>query len=347
MDRIKTYFHLLWHSLRLRWDPNHRAPLTVNIQITNQCPNSCLYCSYKRDEPDLLTLDILKKVFQDIWMIGGRRINLTGGEPLLRNDLKDIVRSAKEVGFFISISTSGAQVDKQLDALCQCDRVMLSFDGPPEIRKFLCGDDSIYETETAINLFRRYNIPFWTTTVLTRVNIPYIDWIVDHAQDNSSQANFVLLMTQPEDGIRFHPSIEEVKDLMPNDKEYRDAIKQLIDLKKKGSPIGSSLPYLQEMLNWSDYTRIYSSKHSPHYRCLAGRASCELLANGLLYSCGWGINLVPGISILEAGFNDAFYKLQFIPNCNSCVSSCQLESNLIFSLNSAAILNWLIKIKKS
>lgn len=335
------YAHFLYHALMLRLKPAHSVPLTMNVQVTHRCPNQCRYCSYDRDEKAEMSLADFRQLFQEAWNLGGRRVGLTGGEPFIREDLYEIVRAAKDLGFFISISTSGSGAEKQLEALKLCDQVMLSCDGPPEVSAYLCGERAAQDAVDAVRLFQENDIPFWTTSILCKTTIPHLDWIVDQARKNKTLANFVLLHTQStSDGTRFHPRTDEVAALVPDDDELRRALLHLLELKRKGAPIGSSTPYLKALASWPDYSEICLPDQPKGYRCLAGRASCELTADGLLYPCGWARDCMPGESILDGGFARAFKALKPIPNCNSCASSCWLESNLIFSLNSRALAGW-------
>lgn len=335
------YAHFLEHTLRLRWSKMHRAPLTMNVQLTYRCPNHCLYCSYDRARPDRLTLDILCDVARDAWAIGGRRVNLTGGEPLLRDDFPEIVSMLKRTGYFVSVATSGYAAARYAGSLAACDRVMLSFDGPDDVRAQLRGERSMRESREAVDVFRAHGIGFWTTTVLSRPSLDHIDWIVEHARRNGSMANFVLLHTQHNEGVRFHPSPDEVGDLMPEPQDLRRALRHIIDLKKNGAPVGSSMAYLEELAAWRDYRHVTSADHSPRYRCVAARASCELTADGTLYGCGWHRATHDGISIFDHGFASAFASLPLLDGCNSCASSCWLESNLIFNLHPGTVWNWM------
>lgn len=343
---LGTYAHFLWHALRLRSDPSHRVPLTTNIQVTTQCTNRCRYCDYDRDRPDRLTLEKLTSLLEEIRAMGGRRVNFTGGEPLMRHDLDRIVGTAADLGFVVGVSTNGARAADQLPALKRCDRVMLSFDGPREVRAALCGARSADESEEAVRLFRDNDIPFWTTTVLTRASLPHLDWVVEHAGRNGTLANFVLFHTQPGDGPRFHPRRERVAAILPQDREVRAALRHLIEMKRAGAPIGSSLPYLELLLEWPDYGNIRSGRPSPRYHCLAGRASSEMTADGSLYACGWLRDRVPGKQVLDHGFREAFRNLPPDRDCRSCASSCWLESNLIFNLDPDTVMNWIRNLQR-
>jgi MoaA/NifB/PqqE/SkfB family radical SAM enzyme len=81
-----------------------------------------------------------------------------------------------------------------------------------------------------------------------------------------------------------------------------------------------------------------------NYICLAGRASCEIQPDGTIFACGWAQDESPALNIFHKGFSHAFYSLKKIKKCKSCAASCHLESNLIFSLHPATVLNWIQKL---
>src|ERR1022692_4967994 len=65
-----------------------KVPLSVILQVTRRCDLGCSFCSESRDIPDptLSQLDHLRSQ-----LVGTRRVFLSGGEPLLRNDFVEIV----------------------------------------------------------------------------------------------------------------------------------------------------------------------------------------------------------------------------------------------------------------
>ena len=69
-------------------------PVVTNFAITPQCPCNCWHCSFSdRSKKDILSLDQLKKAIADVQDLGTSVIGLTGGEPLLRDDLEEIIAS--------------------------------------------------------------------------------------------------------------------------------------------------------------------------------------------------------------------------------------------------------------
>lgn len=70
------------------------APISMYLCLTNKCPNSCIYCSAKNrvNEEELTTEEWINTI-KDIQDMGTSIIGLTGGEPMTRDDIFDIVGS--------------------------------------------------------------------------------------------------------------------------------------------------------------------------------------------------------------------------------------------------------------
>lgn len=342
--RPSQYARFAYHTLRINAQRRYRVPLTINVQLLLKCPFACLYCPQDHASGERLSFDVLQRVFREARDLGGQRVHLTGGEPALRDDLGAIIDDAKSLGYFVSLTTSGARVERQIDALARADQVQLSFDGPTEARGLLRGDAAAKVSQRAVELFRERDIRFWTSTVLTRANMQHIDWIVAHARDHGIQANFVLMEAHPEDWNAANPMPEATRDIMPSAEENRAAVRRLIELKRSGAPIGSSVPYLRELLEWENYDRLTSEKRSGRYRCVAPQSQCEILANGDLHICDYTLQRGLGQNVIEHGFRGAFERLPWPEGCHSCISSCYLETNLMFSLNPGAVLNWIRRV---
>jgi MoaA/NifB/PqqE/SkfB family radical SAM enzyme len=67
-------------------------PLVTNFAVTAQCPCNCWHCSFSdRSKKQMLSLDQIKQAISDVQDLGTSVIGLTGGEPLLREDLEEII----------------------------------------------------------------------------------------------------------------------------------------------------------------------------------------------------------------------------------------------------------------
>ena len=81
-------------------------PVVTNFAITPQCPCNCWHCSFSdRSKKDILTLDQIQKAISEVQDLGVSVIGFTGGEPLLRDDLEDIIASVDERSMPIMFTT--------------------------------------------------------------------------------------------------------------------------------------------------------------------------------------------------------------------------------------------------
>jgi len=81
-------------------------PVVTNFAITPQCPCNCWHCSFSdRSKKDMLSFDQLKKAISDVQDLGTSVIGITGGEPLLRGDLEDIISAIDKRSMPIMFTT--------------------------------------------------------------------------------------------------------------------------------------------------------------------------------------------------------------------------------------------------
>lgn len=86
----------------------------VTIEVLQRCPNRCIYCSSwsSLDKDEALDFDTICGIVDDAAELGAKLINLSGGEPLLRPDIVDIMDYIKSKGMRIRLYTSGIYYDQ-------------------------------------------------------------------------------------------------------------------------------------------------------------------------------------------------------------------------------------------
>ena len=109
-------------------DPFGRAVDYIRISVTDRCDFRCVYCMAEEmtflPKKDLLTLEELEQVCRTFMSMGTRRIRLTGGEPLVRRNIIQLIRNlGAEVKSGqldeLTITTNGSQLTKMADDLAQ------------------------------------------------------------------------------------------------------------------------------------------------------------------------------------------------------------------------------------
>ena len=96
-------------------DKYDRPILSLRITLTNRCNVNCIYCHHDgmRSSKNEMTPDEIYKICQIAKRIGVRKIRLSGGEPLIRKDIVEIVSKISSIGFNdISITTNGILLEK-------------------------------------------------------------------------------------------------------------------------------------------------------------------------------------------------------------------------------------------
>jgi len=114
-------------------DKFDRPLISLRISITNRCNVKCFYCHHDgivaRDYE--MTPDEIYRVAKIAKEIGVTKIRLSGGEPLIRDDIVDIIRKLSSLSFKdVSITTNGILLGKYAKALVEAglNRVNISFD---------------------------------------------------------------------------------------------------------------------------------------------------------------------------------------------------------------------------
>jgi len=138
--------------------PNHRQDTClVVMEVTNRCNLRCRACFASSSEGYTYEPDINK--IRDMYEVtlGGSKpicIQISGGEPTIRDDLPEIVSLGKRMGIdYIELNTNGLRLARDLEYLrslkqAGVDAVYLSFDGlSPDVYRKVCGED-IFELKT-------------------------------------------------------------------------------------------------------------------------------------------------------------------------------------------------------
>jgi GTP 3',8-cyclase len=114
-------------------DKYERPVISLRISITNRCNVRCFYCHHDGivAQDYEMSPDEIYRVAKIAKDIGVTKIRLSGGEPLVRDDIVEIVRKLSPLNFKdVSITTNGTLLGRYAEALVEAglDRVNVSFD---------------------------------------------------------------------------------------------------------------------------------------------------------------------------------------------------------------------------
>src|SRR5258708_40150316 len=107
-------------------------PLALIAELTHRCPLHCVYCSNPLElqaRASELSSEVWSRVFREAAEAGVLQADLTGGEPLARTDIVDLVRAPRDADLYVNRITSGLPMDEaKLAALVEAglDHIQLS-----------------------------------------------------------------------------------------------------------------------------------------------------------------------------------------------------------------------------
>ncbi|MBV9023749.1 MAG: pyrroloquinoline quinone biosynthesis protein PqqE [Streptomycetaceae bacterium] len=173
-------------------------PVGLLAELTYRCPLSCPYCSNPvtlGDYHDELTTAQWQRVLAEAQELGVLQLHLSGGEPLLRRDLVELVAGARELGFYTNLITSALGLSRrraeQLRA-AGLDHVQISIQADePALSDRIAGTPSFQRKIEAAHIVKELGWPLTVNVVLHRRNIDRVAAVLDLAEELA--ADFIEL----------------------------------------------------------------------------------------------------------------------------------------------------------
>jgi pyrroloquinoline quinone biosynthesis protein E len=160
-------------------------PLALIAEITHRCPLHCVYCSNPLEltsrKEELTTADWLR-VFSEAAALGMLHLHLTGGEPLARPDLVELVQGARQSRLYTNLITSGLGLSRErLTKLVEAglDHIQLSFQDATEGQaNWIAGARAHGHKVELAAAIREHRIAFTTNLVVHRQNIDHLEEMI-------------------------------------------------------------------------------------------------------------------------------------------------------------------------
>src|SRR5687768_8415951 len=171
-------------------------PAMLIAELSYQCPLHCPYCSnpldiggerYRRE----LATEHWTRVFGEARRLGVLQLALTGGEPMLRRDLDELVTAARAAGLYSTLVTAGTRLTRARAARLKAaglDHVQVSIQSPDgEENDRIAGIRSFEKKIAAARAARELGFPLTINCVLHRQNLDRIEEILLLAEELGAQ----------------------------------------------------------------------------------------------------------------------------------------------------------------
>ncbi|SFR59458.1 pyrroloquinoline quinone biosynthesis protein E [Marinobacter daqiaonensis] len=162
-------------------------PLWLLAEVTYRCPLQCPYCSnpldFAQSDQELSTEQWVSVLRQGRAM-GAAQLGFSGGEPLVRQDLPELIAEARLLGYYTNLITSGiglneAKVESFREA--GLDHIQVSFQASdPELNNAVAGSRKAFEQKLAMaRAVKDAGYPMVLNFVIHRHNIHQMEDIID------------------------------------------------------------------------------------------------------------------------------------------------------------------------
>ena len=297
----------------------------ISWNTTKRCNLYCKHC-YRESGPDELVSNELsteegKKLLREMYKAGFRIIVFSGGEPLLRDDIFELVKYAKSLNMITLMGSNGTLITKSYAEKLKnsgLNSIAISIDSLDEKKhNEFRGADTAFKRalEGAKNCIDS-GIKVQLNCTVTKDNLKEIDSIMNFASDFGAVSSHMLFLVEVGRG-------KNIGYTSLNKEEYKNAINTIIDknldLDIRVKPTCAPQYKVEALLKGID---------SPGGRgCIAGTSYCSILPNGDVHICPYAPIKVANVkeetfdSIWEN--NEIFKKLRdfksYKGNCGSCM----------------------------
>ena len=160
-------------------------PLALIAEVTHRCPLHCVYCSNPMQlagtQSELSTAE-WTSVFQQAGKLGMLHAHFTGGEPLARNDLTELIAAARTAGLYTNLITSGIGLNEQrLKSLVDAglDHIQISFQDSREgAANWIAGAKAHAHKIELSREIRKHKIAFTVNLVVHRQNLDHLEEMI-------------------------------------------------------------------------------------------------------------------------------------------------------------------------
>jgi len=164
-------------------------PYTLVAELTYRCPLRCVYCSnpldYARHGAELDTAT-WQRVFREAEDLGVVQLNLTGGEPLVRDDLEALIEEARRLDLYTNLITSGIPLRRERLARFRdlgLDNVQISIQDVAAPGSDRIAGLRSFDRKLAVAVWvKEFGFPLTLNTVLHRENLDHVEDVIALAE---------------------------------------------------------------------------------------------------------------------------------------------------------------------
>lgn len=334
MDVIKFFLSALVILFKIL--TGKRTPIQVHIRVTDNCNLHCSYCfaNYPERGYNDPTTEQLKTLLKELKDAGTRRITITGGEPLIRKDILEIVKYANELGLMVSLTTNGLLIKKNKEILPYLDQLTISIDDNKEAHEKYRGKGVWDKLIENIAFAKENNAKVQLQCTITDLTDYKLESLFNIAEKYDCIVNIEIVAPVYTEERNYNIREEEISE---------ENLKKLLEyqIKNYNHRLVISKKVMKYLLKWPDHKkyRYFKDDLPKNFRiikCKAGYYSGIIDTDGYLFPCCRVGKEYNPPNVYKIGFKKAWEMLPK-PQCITCKQLGANMFNLIFNLEPTTI----------
>jgi MoaA/NifB/PqqE/SkfB family radical SAM enzyme len=279
---------------------------------------------WKRTSPNS-SLEQEKEILKRVYASGAVGIAFEGGEPLLRNDLVDILAFSRSLPLHTSLITNGTLLESRIDEIAPYINgvVYVSLDGLEETHDAIRGVGGSFRKAVRGIGAAKEKVALTINTTIMAENIDEIESLVGLAKELGTKISVAVA----------HEYCNVTASSAKTDKTSKIA-HRLMEMKREGYPIVNSIGYLKVMAK------------EKNWQCKPW-AMVNIDPNGkVVLPCYVHNDYASSVSIFDDSINEAVagFDWKKIENCGKCSLHCYVEPSLVLSGDFRSFMHWAFRV---
>jgi len=275
---------------------------------------------WKRPSEDL-SLEQEKGILKRIYDSGVTAVAFEGGEPLLRNDLPEILAFARSLPLHTSLITNGTLLESRIEEIAPYINgvIYVSLDGLETTHDNIRGVNGCYKKAVRGISASSDKVHVTINTTIMAENINEIESIVKLAKELNVRISVAL-------AHKYH----NAESSTPTPAETRAIAEKLVEMKKCGYPLRNSINYFKVMAREKNWT------------CKPWATINVGPEGDLILPCYVRNEYATSVSVLDTEIETAISEFDWkeTQNCKECDLHCYVEPSLVLSGDYHTFLNW-------
>lgn len=305
----------------------------INLLITKKCNLRCRMCDYRLSSFFLkeITFSDIINIIDQGKALGMKQLEISGGEPMVRKDIYDIISYATSQGIQVLIMTNGVLIgENEAEKLVQAglNGIVISLEGNQEINDQIRGAGNYEKAINAIKYLKVYSdrikiikVGITVSKYNYQVIYPFTKFLFDDIGINAISYNafnkdMLLERSYQQRNMEFDMKEEDIVEL-------KDELEKIIMYSKYQEGEFPPESYMNKI-------PAYFEKKSmvPKHGCMSPMTGCCIDSSGQIFGC-WSDGRIMG-NILDNNLEDILLSEKYQKfctdarekRCNGCLSAC-------------------------